>query len=473
MSTPEGVDPQEYRDALALDELLKHADDGGSLDLGTLPVHLREVAIRAAQAAQARPRDLPLITSAARDEVRQIVEAETGEAVSDEDLDRAEARVQAIVRSLKAQTGVALKPADLLARHAALRERFQHPNKALVDYAVSFATSVAESRDLGTAALFFYPFLDPASYDRTWPRKFCGAVSRGLFDARTFQVTAPMVDKLHEVYDAIYKKLVDIKETELPYHSGFAWLDKSWVHVDLHGEPNSMRAVSWSPQTVTYQRLKIERTDAFGRPLPDSKDPETIIPGVRLVFWSKSDDPYLADKLGLGRHPEKLDFAEQQLGDLTIAHTVVIGFGERMRIQGPGENEDFASDLGVMVKALWYLLSMELPGSEAHRAPIGRPDHRRALRNLKLGEVNVITLRRYQPPPSDPDREPGYREYTCRWTVQGFNRHKHRPEDGHRPLPFGGTCGTCGEPITFVHAHIRGPKDQPLREQKQLYKLVR
>jgi hypothetical protein len=106
-----------------------------------------------------------------------------------------------------------------------------------------------------------------------------------------------------------------------------------------------------------------------------------------------------------------------------------------------------------LIHTIWMLMDMEQI-VESHEAPLPRAARRRALRSLKHGTVNVITLRRAKHQ-YDSDHVPIMRNWTCRWIVQGHWRHYR---DGHK---------------TWIHPYIKGPDGMPIKDTKQLWRLSR
>lgn len=343
-----------------------------------------------------------------------------------------------------------LRPEQVLDEQAKLRDRFSYPNEGLLHWLGGFAR-VDANRD--RREMMFYPH-DPAESPLE-ARRFAGAISRGLFSGRAYQVTSRMTDVLKSVFTETLKGTEHIEAAELPSESGFIWYDKPLELVERTGSMVSIRAISWGPQPVRRQL-----SDAFGR-----KSSSVVSDGVRIIFWSRAGDP--------GDYPEILQRQADRLGDLQIDHCMVFPFGERFpdRVR-PGQAGTSALH---WIHVTWMLLGAEI--AVHHRAPLGRRSRKRLARSLEHGDVSVVTLRRTR---AGSELEPGHRDvdWSCRWLVQGFWRHierydgpRHRAAgdgDEHEPR-----CTECRAKVTWVRPFVKGPEDKPLKQTRQLYRLSR
>lgn len=320
----------------------------------------------------------------------------------------------------------------------------------------------AEQSGKGSTAVkkHFNRLFYPATSASELGRLFSGE----LFRARTYQVTSEMVDAVSEAYEKTAELIGHFKEEEVPFEAGFVWLDKPFLMTDRWGRVMAVRVVTWSTQTVLVDA-------GHGNVVP--------VVGIRLSAWHHVDDPdaYWQDgqlDREMPRGPSGFVIC------ITCLVTVGERFGGNTSFQA-GENDAATTDdFARWVHVLWCLMEMEV----AHEAPLTRPAQRRA-RSLKRPPktVNVITLRRTAPGLADEDRWPGSRtvEWTCQWLVQPFYRHEdlsyrrqgignHKAIPG---LPDRGTCAICGQKITWVKSHTRGPKHLPVRSPAQLYRLER
>lgn len=311
-----------------------------------------------------------------------------------------------------------------------------------------------------------------------WPAtdevKMAGLLRKELFTARTYQVTAEMVEAVTGTYMNSSDSIGHLVQEELPFEAGFVWLDKPFLSTDTHGLTVANRAISWSPVTLRYARSGVyipKNANYVTRPdLFDSW------PGIRLNAWfapGDQDSYWTAERQG---------FYESLGAPLLLAHTSTMPFGQRF---GGHPKKDFdmtPDDFAHWVHVLWLFMEAEI--SVAAKPPIPRAFHRRALKSMKQPPaVNVIMLRRAVASKiSAEDALVMSRkiDWSVRWIVQGHHRHI----DGYDKERYGnhhatangddrGHCATCGARITWVHAYLKGPEGLPLRTAEQLYRLAR
>lgn len=351
----------------------------------------------------------------------------------------------------------------VLDHHSWLVKHYSASGPDLADYLAYLMRSVQEQAGAAGATVFLPVDLDgPAGPAQG--HQLARIISRGLGEARTYQVTGPMVGKMHEVFSQIGLGIGFLDGAELPAPAGFAWLDRPWLLKEAAGYIMPFRAVSWEKTTQIVQRDGLSRSaDA-----------------VRIILWTLSPDDVA---FGRWSDPRRASRAATLIGDLTPQHLMLIPFGYQFTVN-PGF-EDQAAGLLALVHILWMFLGMELTASRAV-PPASPPTARRAARSLRYGEVHVITLRRIAYLSDGPA---GHRDVTrtCKWWVAGFYRHIDHYEDTdgegrrrrHEATPAGRTgyvgdddhdvCAVClaaGQAVrvTAVHAHLRGPSWLPLKE---------
>lgn len=302
---------------------------------------------------------------------------------------------------------------------------------------------------LRAMANLFYPATDE--------KQLCPLLGKELFLARTYQVTGEMVEAVTGTYRNSAKSVGFLQEEELPSEAGFVWLDKPFLSTDSRGKTVATRAVSWSPQSVTYA----DRTEAGA----------VIYPGIRLSAWFfPSDHDDYADG-------DVRKFGQDRGIPMLLSHTSVLPFGQRF---GGHPKDDFdmtPDDFAHWVHVLWCFMETEITTNR--QAQIPRPARRRAENWRKAPPaVNVITLRRIVADGVDPE-ETVHRQidWSCRWVVQGHYRHLDAyTETKHHATPNGSDrehCAICRSRITWVKPHLRGPEGLPLRSVEQLYRLSR
>jgi len=99
-------------------------------------------------------------------------------------------------------------------------------------------------------------------------------------------------------------------------------------------------------------------------------------------------------------------------------------------------------------------------------------------RSISQGAVKVILLRRAYKT-GEPSGEGGKVDWTCRWTVDPFVRHRVAPQRlgyaPHQADPAGPEklCSVCGGATSAVGSFTKGPSWAPFRTNKKIYKLAR
>ena len=358
-----------------------------------------------------------------------------------------------------------MRAGDVLDVHSRLAETMARPPAALLEFFDAFVTdTMAKAGARGGdwekvnkwAGMFW-----PAQTAAEW----CGILARQLRTARTYQVTAPMVDKVTELYHEGDRNITYIEHDDLPWPAGFAYLDKPNALTDPRGNVIYNRAYSWDTVYIPYR--------------------DTRLPGVRVVSWSHPGDQ---DAYWTEAAREMMN----RYGGLGLGNTIVFPFRERIYTQTqPGlPPQDSAPR---WLRCLWQTLESVI--GVTRRAPadeVGRHARRRAARSLVHGEVNVVLLRRSmtvsEPGTGIPQSFPPRHDF--RWPVDEFWRHARRdeaweadnPETGedgkprrHHAVPDTSRtrCAICGAKVSHVASFLKGPPGLPIRQRKQLYRLAR
>lgn len=343
-----------------------------------------------------------------------------------------------------------LAPRQVLDLFGELYDGLRHPADSLLRYFRYFMEDaiIDKAEDSQDSYERWGVMFQPA----TTPAQWAMVLTRQCINARVFQVTAEMVDAVNAMYENTSRNVYHFQGEDIPWPSGFVYLDKAAAFSDRWGKLAMNRALSWSMETAHYEGDQDDKT----------------IPAVRIVCWSWYDDrdDYWSKETGRREMNEGL-------GGLSFAHAVTVPFGQRFRLPGEG---DFTKgvepgDISRWLHCLWLLLGSEIVTSKRAQDVPSRP--MRTPHSLRHGEVNVVQLRRTHS--LEVDEEHGTREvdWSCRWPVQGFWRHRTRRNHHAAPDPLKVCCIVCGEAISWVRPHLRGPSDLPLREQDQLYKLSR
>jgi hypothetical protein len=352
---------------------------------------------------------------------------------------------------------VVVTPADMVVDiHVKLRESLTDARMGA--YVEGFYGSVVEkARQVGgppevmeAIISFFYPALDG--------KQLTGFLNRELFGARTYQVTGEIVDAVSGTFRNSAARIGYLQQEELPYPSGFVWLDKPFLVTDVSGQTVAVRAISWSPQSIIYPG--------------EQKGTTRTVPGLRTSTWARARDrdDFYSEK--------SVILCDAVNSELILSHTQVVPFGQRFGGH-PQDNFDWTPDDFLhWVHVLWCFMETEI--TVYRDAPLSRPAWRRA-RGLKESPraVNVVQLRRRSYTSAGSDAEVQHREvdWSCQWVVQGHHRHLEKYEGAKHHAVVSGSdrehCVTCGVRVTWVHAHIKGPEGAPLRSAEQLYRLER
>jgi hypothetical protein len=341
-------------------------------------------------------------------------------------------------------------PARLvLDTHISLYEAYKSPGEKLRWYTGQFMQdTMDEAERQNVPQAWGYMF---------WPARtgeeFTSLIARQLYVSPTYQVTAEMVDAVTGTYENVVSRIGHIEERDLPTPSGFAWLDKPMGFPDDKGI-TMYRAVSWSSQPMEFMSGFRE---------------EERWAGVRVSCWAVPED-------NLQAFPGDTVAELRKLGPLVLAHSAIIPFGQRFATRKLGEDPATMDDAHRWAHCLWLWLQAEITVTRA--APpedVGRGARRRAQRSLKHDRVNVVILRRASKA-ADPSGLHRDVDWSCRWPVQGHDRHLDKYEGPrHHAIPRGPDkrCAACDSRTTYVHAFIKGPEGLPLKSAEQLYRLAR
>lgn len=374
----------------------------------------------------------------------------------------------------------------VLDTHSWLARGYTSPGRDLGDYlARLIRTAQLQSEDADRTAMMFWPVgLGLGAAGPQEGLDLARVIGHGLREARTYQVAAPMVARMRDVFSRIGLGIRYLDGGELPSHAGFAWMDSPWLIMEAAGYIMPFRAVSWEKVTVTAQ---------------DKRDKGRMISldAARIVMWT-----LIGDDIAFGRWDDegRAHRAASRIGLLTPQHVSVIPFSRQVGINAGFEEQ--GSAMLALIHILWAFLGMELDKSRPV-PPASQVTAQRARRSLRHEPgVHVITLRRVH---YISDDLPAHREVnrTCRWWTNDFYRHidRYDDEDGegrrrrHEAVPAHRTgahpdvddddhdlCAVClaneqAVRIALVHGHFRGPSWLPVKprsdENKTLYRLTR
>jgi hypothetical protein len=356
-----------------------------------------------------------------------------------------------------------LRGGDVLDIHARLAEAHARPPEMLLDFYDTYVTSLLE-RAGETGG-------DWAKVNRWastfWPAQtageWCGVIARQLRTGRTYEVTPPMTGAVHELYSGVLEqRIACIGHDDLPWPSGFIYLDKPAVFTDPHGNTIYDRAFSWDTVYLPY--------------------PEGKVPGVRIISWS---------------HPQDRDSYWSEDTATTIAMTGGLGMGSVMlipfgqRIDALDDGGRVQDSVALFMRCLWFTLESVIGTTRTlPRAEVGRATMRRAQRSLDHTKVNVVLLRRALTMAEYAGDGHRSTRWTCRWFVDEFWRHSRRDPSWeqaneqrddrgrvvrHHAIPdhTRERCALCGARVVHVNTFGKGPAGLPYKQARQLYKLAR
>ena len=384
------------------------------------------------------------------------------------------ADVKALVRSYDAATAVKVRKNwtadEVLDTHAWLTRAYRHPSDDLADY-LAFHIRQAVDADHFTQSLFWPVDLREGA-DIPQGRQMAQLIARGLDDARTFQVTAPMCHKLRDDWNSRPGELLTLDEGILPVPAGFAWLDAPWLTEKLsEGIWLPVRAVSWERTIATV---------SSSQGTPYAPPGMSAVDAVRVVLWL-----LIPDDVAFGRWKgaeKRADKVANKVGRLVPQQIALLPFG--VRVSTAGRASTNGKELMGLIHTLWVALGEKLPKSRQQRAsaPAVRA---RVQKSIKHGTLQIIPLREYDYVGEPNGHFPVKRDWRGRWWVDEFYRHIDPYDDGtdekgrrrrHQAVPAHrwGTvldddhdiCGVClanGRTIriSLVRQFAKGPTDKP------------
>lgn len=282
------------------------------------------------------------------------------------------------------------------------------------------------------------------------PAKFRGYLAADLWKARLFQVTEEMVDLTSSSWQHSKLDMSGLEENHLPSPYGWAWLDKQFIRRGDDNAEMGTSAISWG--------------------LVPS------LPGVRMAFYHRTSDVNRTWKASM-RDTYLATHGDRH--NLLYTHSNVVPFEAKIGIPSFG-----GDNIINWMKVLWALMDAEVSTDERQRGftPYNMKRHRERYEG-KAPEITVILLRRATPrlPKEDGKSTPHMIDWSLgRVVVQGFHRHisaNYAPIPHHHALPnkddANKSCKTCGNEITWVRGHLRGPEGLPIRNAEQLWRLSR
>lgn len=341
-----------------------------------------------------------------------------------------------------------LRPSQVIDLHAAMTDTLTRQDPHVLGYFSYFMEDVlskAEGKE--DAYEKWGAMFQPA---RT-AREYAQVLARQLAQARTYQVSSRMVDAVDAIYEKTGSEAYSFQAEDVPWPSGFVYLDKPVSLRDRWGKTAMNRALSWNLEVARIQ---------------GTKDPGR--PAVRIVCWSWWDD---RDEYWT---PETGERMRQLMNGLSFAHSVILPFDTPYRpLTERREAGIQFDDVARWLHALWLVMESEIV-THRRASDVERHVAKRAQKSLNHKDVTVVVLRRSMAKELE-EGEPGHRyiDWTHRWVVQGFWRHQRKQTHHAAPDQFREHCVVCGIRISWVRPHLRGPSDKPLQVKPQLYKLTR
>jgi hypothetical protein len=367
---------------------------------------------------------------------------------------------------------------DVLNQHVRLAARFAAAGPEIASY-LAHLMNASLKDDADQAGRGHWPVQAERERSAEDGLKMTRLIGRQLRDALTYQVTAPMLERMRQS-EELLPGVQRLSASDLPAATGFAWLEDPW-QIPVADGLLPVRALGWEkiavPATVFMPGTRHATADA-----------------VRFVFWV-----YLPDIVAAGYFNDKdlqLRSITEDLGELIAHHVTVLPFQYAFTLKNTHRDESMS--MIALIHSLWTYLGMELSVSRKVR-PASAGHSKRVLRSLRHDAVHVVTLRHVSYIGDGPG---GHRvvNRTCKWWVDDFYRHldSYRDEDEngrprrHSAVPSGqertdpepgdfDVCGVClarGQTvrITQVHGHRRGPAHLPWRapaKGRTVYRLAR
>lgn len=353
-------------------------------------------------------------------------------------------------------------PREVLDQHTTLYERLKHPPAVVRDFYATFFTKeslLSLERDVaagkGEWLNRWLQMLAPALN----ADEFLAMVGRPLYGAPTFAVTAPIVSAVTATYEATVGQGIRLQEEDVPFKTGFAWLDEPVVLTDAGGFSIATRALSWAPARIPDDFVRgAWPGEGFSRE------------GVRLTSYSHVGDTDTLTDPAMARR------LQQEAMPLSIAHSSFISYGTPFQARKNLAEDVTRDDIIHWVHTLWIFMGTEIVATA--RPQVERPARRRAARSIGSSEVNVVTLRRIRVAGAEVAQRDI--DWSCQWVVQAHRRHL---EDysavaaPHHAVPLDGDsghCSVCRTRITRVRAYVKGPDGRPLKAVPEtVYRVAR
>jgi hypothetical protein len=337
--------------------------------------------------------------------------------------------------------------AEVIQQHADLTKRWCEPNPRLSEYIGAFAEDVAQRRGIGGAVSMFYPMR--SSRD---PEPWVRLIGKGLFTARTYQVTAEMCRVTTQAYRKTERTSTVISLDELPTESGFIWLDEAVMLHDRQGKRIGIRAVTWEVTSAEYRG-------------------KGVLSMVRLVTWA---DTRVKDDYSPNWEPGVLKSSEKYIGRLQLQHVCVFPLDYAVDVSSSDNESPLTDDHVAWFHAMLMLMATDI--SSTHNAGLPRSVLGDVKKLVKHPRVSVVDIHRTSQPHGNRNTSRVI-EWTHRWLVQGHHRHLESYEvTPHRAIPERldrGHCAICESRITWVRPFVKGPDGAPVKSADVVYRLSR
>ena len=329
---------------------------------------------------------------------------------------------------------MAMHPEHALRMQADLLSELRSSDWAV--YAENFAVSMFTKND---------PELSP-TYEETgeWSgeahnkykgqgRHLLSSMSETLSRAETFVVDKRM-NPLIRMAAADWPDEMVFEPHMVPSESGFLVFEQPWEMTDIHERTLSTKAIVWR------------------------------VAGGRVAIWqfnSWAEPDWYTERARRNLDPDALRRIIS-MGDLGLHHMTFLPFGKTLadfaRSGWTTHQRDSATEPARAIAATWALMQQTIVSVDAHRMT---PKRQQGWKKKKIpGKVSVITLRhRSQPKEFGEQTE---RVYEYRWVVRGHWRHQ----------PYG-TRANPEYKWIYIHPHLKGPEDAPLKETKKVNVLRR
>lgn len=304
----------------------------------------------------------------------------------------------------------------------------------------------------------------PGMWRRTDTGEFVvGRMRAALEMAPPFWVAPQMTELITAAAETMPDASID--ESDLPSSQGFMTIPGGLAMIDVRGQLLSYDSVLWdqTPDGVDlfWFTDKYDEKDATNLVLRrDLGRNYEMLPQLTIAqtLWLKFNEPVprmIANGMILPPELSTQVFMDPDTGNIMVNHVKGYTTDELRELVQPRIKPD---PITMWLIACWRLMGQTLTSLVAESVPRGlrRQAERRGMNNRG---VTVITLRR-RSVGGESGEHPV--DWSHRWLVRGHWRNQRYKLDGEWTTK-----------LRWIHPHIKGPDDKPLRLREHVYALTR